>query len=344
MRSQLPDLPGASGSQLESRAVLLIASDIYPGFGLRLVDAADVAREAVSEGYQGLWALEAAREPFSPLALAAAAAPDLQLRTAIAVAFARNPMVTAQLGHELASVTGGRFTLGLGSQVSAHIQRRFGEPWGEPVARMAEYLDALRAIWATWNHGAPLDFEGRFYRHTLMTPMFDPGPSSAGPPKVHLAAVGPAMVAMAAQKADGLVLHPLSSVRTVGERVLPLVADRRARQDFELTCPVLVATGTTEEEIAAERRAVRKQLAFYASTPAYRWVLEMYDEAATADRLRELSRQGDWDAMTDLVGDDLVDEFSVTAHRDDLAAALDSRWGATLDRVGVYRPVAADRK
>lgn len=314
--------------------------DLYPGFGLRLADAADVARRAEADGYGGLWALEAAREPFSPLALAASAAPTLELRTAIAVAFARNPMVTAQLGHELSSVTSGRFVLGLGTQVRAHVERRFSETWSEPVARMAEYLDALRAIWSAWNNGTRLDFKGRFYSHTLMTPMFDPGPSAVGPPPVHLAAVGPAMVTMAAEKADGLVLHPLSSARTVSERVLPLVAERRATEGFQLSCPVLVATGTTGEEIATERRAVRKQLAFYASTPAYRWVLEMYDEGPTADRLRELSREGRWDDMTALVGDDLVDEFSVTAHRDDLAAALTDRWSSILDRVGVYRPVS----
>jgi probable F420-dependent oxidoreductase len=315
--------------------------DLYPGFGLRIADAVQIAAEAVAEGYGGLCALEAAREPFSPLALAAAAQPDLELRTAVAVAFARNPMITAQLAHELAAATNGRFVLGLGTQVRAHIERRFSEPWSDPVARMAEYVDALRAIWTAWNESSRLAFEGRFYRHTLMTPMFDPGSAGVDQPPVHLAAVGPAMVSMAAEKADGLVLHPLSSMRTVTERVLPLVADRRAHGDFELTCPVLVATGSTEEEIAAERQAVRKQLAFYASTPAYRWVLEMYDETATADRLREMSREGRWDEMTALVGDDLLDEFSVTAHRDDLAAALEKRWGGTLDRVGVYRPVPA---
>jgi probable F420-dependent oxidoreductase len=317
--------------------------DLYPGFGLRLDDAADIARAARDEGYGGLWALEAAREPFSPLALAASAAPELELRTAVAVAFARNPMITAQLAHELARLTRGRFVLGLGIQVRAHIERRFGEAWAEPVARMAEYVDALRAIWTAWNKGGPLSFEGRFHRHTLMTPMFDPGPSGVGLPAVHLAAVGPAMVTMAAEKADGLVLHPLSSVRTVAERVLPLVSERRARGNFELTCPVLVATGHTDQEIDRERAAVRKQLAFYASTPAYRWVLEMYDEGDRADRLRELARAGGWEEMTTLVTDELLDEFAVTAHHHDLADALTGRWADVLDRVGVYRPVPADR-
>ncbi|GAA4725888.1 LLM class F420-dependent oxidoreductase [Nocardioides endophyticus] len=312
--------------------------DLYPGFGLRLQDAGQVARSAAASGYQGLWALEAAREPFSPLALAASAAPGLELRTAVAVAFARNPMVMAQLAHELAGVTEGGFVLGLGTQVRAHIERRFGETWASPVARMAEYVDALRAIWSAWNDGRALEFEGRFYRHTLMTPMFDPGPSGQPSPPIHLAAVGPAMVALAAEKADGIVLHPLSSMRTVTELVLPHIAHRRVRGDFEVTCPVMVATGATDEEIDVARHGVRKQVAFYASTPAYRAVLDLYDEGDRADRLRALSRQGRWDDMTELVGDELLDEFSVTATEADLSRVLHERWSSVLDRVAVYQP------
>lgn len=312
--------------------------DLYPGFGLRLDTAADVARDAVEQGYDGLWALEAPREPFSSLGIAALAAPGLQLRTSVAVAFARNPMITAGLAHELARVSDGRFVLGLGTQVRAHVERRFGETWSEPVARMRDYVAAVRAIWATWNDGVPLDHEGTHYRHTLMTPMFSPGPSGVAPPPIHLAAVGPAMVTMSTEVADGLVLHPLSSERTYAERVAPLVSDRRATGGFEVTCPVLVATGGTEEEVESARRAVRKQIAFYASTPAYRWVLELYGEGGRADRLREMSREGRWDEMTDLVDDTLLDEFSVTALHEDVPGALRERWGGVLDRAGVYQP------
>ncbi|WZH50971.1 MAG: TIGR03617 family F420-dependent LLM class oxidoreductase [Nocardioides alkalitolerans] len=312
--------------------------DLYPGFGLELGTAATVARTAAEQGYDGLWALEAPREPFSPLAVAALAAPGLQLRTSVAVAFARNPMVTAGLAHELARVTGGDFVLGLGTQVRAHIERRFSETWSEPVQRMADYVAALRAIWTCWNERVPLEHVGSHYQHTLMTPMFDPGPSGVGAPPVHLAAVGPAMVAMATEVADGLVLHPLTSPRTYEERVAPAVDDRRRSGGFELTCPVLVATGTTDEEVDAARRAVRKQIAFYASTPAYRWVLDLYDEGERADRLRQMSREGRWDDMTALVTDELLDEFAVTATQGDVPAALEARWGTVLDRVGVYQP------
>lgn len=312
--------------------------DLYPGFGLELGTAGAVARDAAEQGYDGLWALEAPREPFSPLAVAALAAPGLQLRTSVAVAFARNPMVTAGLAHELARITGGGFVLGLGTQVRAHVERRFSETWSEPVERMRDYVAALRAIWASWNERVPLEHVGTHYRHTLMTPMFDPGPSGVGAPPVHLAAVGPAMVAMATEVADGLVLHPLTSRRSYEERVASPVGDRRRAGGFELTCPVLVATGGTDEEIDAARRAVRKQIAFYASTPAYRWVLDLYDEGERADRLRQMSREGRWDDMTRLVTDELLDEFAVTATRDDVRTALDARWGDVLDRVGVYQP------
>lgn len=314
--------------------------DLYPGTGLEIADAAVLAALVERSGLGGLWALEASREPFSPLAVAALNSSTIQLRTAVAVAFARNPMVTAQLAHELARVSGGRFALGLGSQVRAHIERRFGETWSEPVERMGEYLDALRAIWACWNTGDALAFDGRFYRHTLMTPMFDPGPSGHPAPAVHLAAVGPKMVALAATKADGLVLHPLSSPRSIRENVLPQVegVDRSGAARLELSCPVLVVTGTEDHEIDQARRAVRKQVAFYASTPAYRWVLDLYDEGERADRLRTMSRAGKWDAMTDLVTDELLTEFSVEAPAAELVTALRERFGDVLDRVGLYSP------
>jgi probable F420-dependent oxidoreductase len=318
--------------------------DLYPGTGIRISDAADYARLTESAGLGGLWALEAAYEPFTPLAIAAQESDRIELRTAIAVAFARSPMLVAQLAHELVRTSNGRFTLGLGSQVRAHIVRRFSQEWSDPVERMAEYVDALRAIWSCWNDDVPLDFKGSYYQHTLMTPMFDPGPSGHPMPPVHLAAVGSAMISMAAERADGLVLHPLSSLRTLDEHVLPLVDERRRRGDFELSCPVLVITGRTEEELDVARAAVRKQLAFYASTPAYRWVFDLYGEGDRADRLRELSRQGLWDEMTTLITDELVDEFAVEAKSHDLLDEVRARFATHINRVGLYAPYPMDRE
>jgi probable F420-dependent oxidoreductase len=314
--------------------------DLYPGLGLRLEEAAELAQLAESTGLQGLWSLEAQTEPFMPLAIAMENSSSIDLRTAIAVALARNPMIVAHTAHELNRVSGGRFQLGLGPQVKPHIERRFGLDWSEPVARMSEYIDALHAIWVSWNTGDRLDFEGRFFRHTLMTPMFSPPPSSSGAPPILLAAVGPRMIAMAVEKADGIIAHPLSSRRTLTEGLLSAVAQvgRASDRPFEISCPVLVVTGLTDERIVSAREATRKQIAFYASTPAYRSVFERYGEGDRADRLRLLSRDGRWDDMTDLVTDELLAEFAVEARPADLAGALRDRFDGVLDRVGLYAP------
>ncbi|MCF1592307.1 TIGR03617 family F420-dependent LLM class oxidoreductase [Streptomyces muensis] len=316
-----------------------VAIDLYTGAGLRLEDARRVAVDAEQAGYEGLWTLEAHTEPFLPLALAAEHTTRLRLGTAVAVALVRNPMVVAHMAHELNRYAGGRLVLGLGSQVGAHVVKRFGEPFDHPADRMREYVAALRAIWACWNENAPLDFRGRFYRHTLMTPAFDPGPSGHGPPRIHLAAVGPRMCEVAARTADGLIAHPLSSPRILREVIGPRISSTAAA-DFELSCPVMVITGDDESSLDAARRAVRRQIAFYASTPAYRDVLGHYGRDDLAARLRAMSRAGEWDAMADLIDDDLLAEFSVEAPSEALPAEIHRRYDGVLDRVMVYRPYA----
>ncbi len=314
-----------------------VALDLYPGTGLRLADAARAATDAEQAGFEGLWTLEAGTEPFLPLALAAEHTTALRLGTAVAVALVRNPMITAHLAHELNRYAGGRLTLGLGTQVGAHVTRRFGEPFDRPAARMREYVAALRAIWACWNDGAELNFRGQFYQHTLMTPVFNPGPSPSGAPRVHLAAVGPLMCQVAAECADGLIAHPLSSARVLREVLRPRVG-APAAPDFEVSCPVLVITGTDEESTAAARTAVRRQLAFYASTPAYRDVLALYGLGDLADRLRLLSREGQWEQMGELIDDDLLAEFAVEAPPGEVAAEIRRRYAGVLDRAMIYQP------
>jgi alkanesulfonate monooxygenase SsuD/methylene tetrahydromethanopterin reductase-like flavin-dependent oxidoreductase (luciferase family) len=343
--------------------------DLYAGHGLRLDEAVPLATATESAGFGGLWTLEAHTEPFLPLVLAAEHTSRIELGTAVVVALARNPMIVAHLAHELNRYAGGRFSLGLGPQVGAHITRRFGAPFDHPAERMTEFVLALRAIWRCWNQGEPLDFRGRYYRHDLMTPAFDPGPSGvglsgagpseagpseaglseAGPssnsePRVLLAAVGPRMTAAACAVADGLIAHPLTSRRVAQEQLRPRIA-AAVRPGFELSCPVLVITGRTDQELDQARAAVRRQIAFYASTPAYRSVLELYGAGELSDRLREMSRAGQWDAMTALIPDDLLREFSVEAPAGALAAALHARFDGVLDRILVYAPypVAADR-
>jgi probable F420-dependent oxidoreductase len=311
--------------------------DLYASPGLRLDEAVTAATAAESAGFGGLWTLEAHTEPFLPLALAAEHTSRIELGTAVALALVRNPMIVAHLAHELNRYAGGRFNLGLGPQVGAHITRRFGAPFDHPAERMTEFVGALRAIWRCWNEGEPLDFHGRFYRHDLMTPAFDPGPSAAGEPRVLLAAVGPRMTAAACAVADGLIAHPLTSRRVAQEHLRPRIA-AAARPGFELSCPVLVITGRSEAELGAARAAVRQQIAFYASTPAYRSVLELYGAGDLAGRLRAMSRAGEWDAMTDLIPDDLLREFSVEALAGSLAGALHERFDGVLDRIMIYAP------
>jgi probable F420-dependent oxidoreductase len=314
-----------------------VAIDLYPGTGLRLADARDVAVEAEQAGFAGLWTLEAGTEPFLPLALAAEHTTRLRLGTAVAVALVRNPMVVAHLAHELNRYAAGRLTLGLGTQVGAHVVNRFGEPFDHPAERMREYVAALRAIWACWNDGADLNFRGQFYRHTLMTPAFSPGPSEHGPPRIHLAAVGPHMGRVAAASADGLIAHPLSSARVLREVLGPRLRSPAAAR-FEVSCPVMVITGDDDESTDAARAAVRRQIAFYASTPAYREVFGLYDLGDLADRLRLMSRAGQWDAMGELIDDDILAEFSIEAAPQAVVTEIRRRYDGVLDRALIYQP------
>jgi probable F420-dependent oxidoreductase len=314
-----------------------LAIDLYPGTGLRLADARQVAVDCEQAGFGALWTLEADTEPFLPLALAAEHTTRLRLGTAVAVALVRNPMVVAHLAHELNRYAAGRLTLGLGTQVGAHVTRRFGEAFDHPAERMREYVAALRAIWACWNDGAALNFRGEFYQHTLMTPAFHPGPSEYGPPLVHLAAVGPLMCQVAAESADGLIAHPLSSTRVLREILGPrLRAPAAAR--FEVSCPIMVITGADDESTDAARAAVRRQIAFYASTPAYRDVFGLHGLGDLADRLRVMSRAGQWDEMGALIDDDILAEFSVEAPPRAVAAEIRSRYDGVLDRALIYQP------
>ena len=221
--------------------------------------------------------------------------------------------------------------------MGAHVANRFGEPFDHPAERMREYVAALRAIWACWNDGTDLDFRGQYYHHTLMTPAFNPGPSEYGPPRIHLAAVGPLMCQVAAQSADGLIAHPLSSARVLREVLQPRVSSPAAA-GFEVSVPVMVITGTDDESTDAARAAVRRQIAFYASTPAYRAVFALYGLGDLADRLRMMSRAGQWDEMGELIDDEILAEFSVEAPPQAVMGEIRRRYTGLLDRALIYQP------
>ena len=305
-----------------------------------LAQAESVAAEARAAGYDGLWSAELNHDPFLPLARAATAAIPMQLGTSIVVAFARSPMTLATTAWDLQGLTGGRFLLGLGSQVRAHIERRFSMPWSHPAARMREFVLALRAIWGAWQDGTKLDFRGDYYSHTLMTPAFDPGPLPGGPPRVLLAAVGTAMTRVAAEVADGLLVHGFTTRRYLAEVTLPaltagLAQAGRARDGFEVKYSPFVVTGDNEAEMADAADEARERIAFYASTPAYRPVLELHGWGDLQTELNAMARKGEWKAMGGLIDDEVLEAFALIAPRPDLPAALGQWVRGLADRTGL---------
>jgi probable F420-dependent oxidoreductase len=316
------------------------------GMDFSLHTAGQTAREAEAAGYSGLWSLEAAHDPFFPLLLAAEHTEHVDLGTSIAVAFARNPMTLAYLADDLHRFSEGRFILGLGSQVKGHIERRFSMPWSKPAARMREMVLAIRAIWDCWATGERLAFEGEFYSHTLMTPFFSPGPNPHGNPRIFVAAVGELMTGVAAEVADGLFVHGFTTPRYLREVTMPrveagLARAGRDRSTFEVTYPGFIATASTAERMTAAKDAVRAQLAFYGSTPAYRPVLDLHGWGDVADQLRDLSKRNEpdaWQQMGALITDEILETFAIVAAPEDVAGEVRARFGDSVDRFSFYAP------
>ncbi len=301
------------------------------------------ARALEEAGYDGAYTFEGPHDPFFPLLLAAEHTERLELATAIAVAFARSPMTLANIGYDLQLASHGRFILGLGSQIKPHIEKRFSMPWSKPAARMRELILAIRAIWACWQGGTPLRFEGEFYRHTLMTPFFNPGTNPHGTARIWLAGVGPAMTEVAGEVADGFLVHPLSTERFLRDHTLPALARgwkkaQRDRADYEIVFPVMIVTGTTDDEIQKAADAVRAQIAFYGSTPAYRRVLDAHGWGDLQPELNRLSKEQRWQEMSALVDDDMVDVFALRGPPEALGAMARARYGDLIDRVSPNAP------
>jgi len=319
------------------------------GIAMQLDKAAGVAQTLERRGYDGGWTGEISHDVFLPLLLAAEHTETLEIGTCIAVAFARNPMTIANVAWDLNAYSQGRFVLGLGSQIRAHIEKRFGMPWGKPVARMREFIAALDAIWSCWNDGTELRFEGEYYRHTLMTPMFVPEAQPYGTPRVFLAAVGEAMTELCGEVADGMHTHAFTTPRYIAEVSLPALQRGiekagRTRADVEICCPAFVVTGTTEEEMAAAATAMRRQISFYGSTPAYKGVLDVHGWGDLQPELRTLSMRGEWEAMGGLITDDILETFAVVEPLDRVAAAVRARYEGVVDRIMMGLPNATDEQ
>jgi probable F420-dependent oxidoreductase len=312
----------------------------------RLDEVPAAAARMEADGYDGAFTFKGPHDPFLPLILAAEHSERLELTTAIAVAFARNPMTIATTAYDLQLLSQRRFVLGLGTQIKPHIEKRFSMPWSHPAPRLRELTLAVRAIWAAWNDRVPLDFRGAFYRHTLMTPFFDPGPSPFGIPRIVLAGVGPLMTEVAGEVGDGFIVHPFSTAHYLRTTTVPalergLTTAGRARADFEVTFPVMIATGDTDEALETARFAVATQLAFYGSTPAYRPVLDAHGWGELQPELQLRTRRGEWDTMAAIVPEELVAELTVSGRPEEIAPQVIARYGTLVDRVAFNAPYPA---
>ncbi len=317
------------------------------GIGFDPNGIAAQAVKAEQSGYDGVWSAETNHDPFLPIAVAAAATERLEFGTGIAVAFARNPMTLAVLANDLQLLTKGRFMLGMGSQIKPHITKRFSMPWSHPAPRMRELVLAIRAIWRTWETGEPLAFRGEFYTHTLMTPFFDPGPNPHGNPKILLAGVGEHMTEVAGEVADGFLVHGFTTERYLREVSLPALERGAAkagkrRADLTVSYPGFVVTGPDEESMVRAAKGAREQIAFYASTPAYRPVLELHGWGDLQPELNTLSKRGAWVEMGELIDDDILNAFAVVRPLGEVAAEVKRRVGDIVDRFSFYAPYKVD--
>jgi probable F420-dependent oxidoreductase len=298
-------------------------------------------------GYDGAFSFEAKLDPFLPLVLAAEHTSQLRLGTAIAIAFGRNPMNLANLAHGLQTISGGRFILGLGSQVKPHIEKRFSMPWSRPAARMREMVLAIKAIFECWEGDAELDFRGEFFTHTIMIPAFDPGPNPFGPPPVFTGGFGPRMTAVAGEAADGFFAHPFNSRKSLLENTLPaleagLAKSGRTRSDLEIICAILTVTAGDEREFERVKLAARKQLAFYGSTPAYLPTLACHGWDALHRDLNRMSKEGRWHEMTSLIDDEILETLAVVGPRNEIAGKLRERLEGIADGVSLTHNRAPD--
>jgi len=307
------------------------------------------AHAAEDLGFAGLWTSETKHDAFLPLAIAANETQRVELGTSVAIAFSRSPMETAQTAWDLQDLSDGRFLLGLGTQVRAHITRRFSMPWDRPAARLREYILALRAIWDSFQTGETLQFEGEFYQHTLMTPFFDPGPIDHPQIPVYIAGVNTRLARLAGEISDGFHVHPCHSPQYVRQTVKPAIAEgaegagRDPAQITLATSAFVIVTG--DEEAAAEQReSVRAQISFYASTPTYRTVLEAHGWEEIGDRLGAMAREKKWREMPALITDEMLAAFAVEAAPDEIGPALRERYEGLLDRVALYLPFVSGER
>lgn len=291
-------------------------------------------------GCDGFYLAELGHDPFPGVAVAATGTAVMSLGTSIALAFTRSPTTLAYTAHDLQTASGGRFVMGLGPQVRPHIERRFGLTWDRPVARLREVVLAMRAVWAAWESGGPLKFAGEIYNLSLMPPVFRPEKTLYSAPPVYLAAVGPKMAEVAGEVADGLFVHAFATPLYVREVLLPaiergLARSGRSRADFQISYPAFIADTTSAESVEAARAQARASVAFYASTPNYRRVLDVHGLGELQPKLQQMTRDGEWEKMAGQIDDEVLNLFCTTGEPGELSEELGRRWGDLADQISL---------
>ena len=311
-----------------------------------LTETAEEARWAESMGYDGVFTNEREHDSFFPLLLAATSTSNVSLQTRVAIAFPRSPMVVAYSSWDLQQFSGGRFRLGLGTQVKGHNERRFSVPWVSPSRRLREYVQSLHAIWDTWQDGKKLDYRGEFYNFSLMPPAFNPGPSPHPRPPVYISAVNPYNCRVAGEVCDGLALHPLTSAKYLEEVIMVNLAKGaekagRSVTDIKVSGSGFVATGPNKQEIEEQKDQLRQRIAFYASTRSYFPVLEIHGYQEVGQRLHEMSLKGEWDRLPGLITDEILETYAVVGEYDEVAGKIRERSGGVLDEVSFDMELAS---
>ena len=309
-------------------------------------DVAPAAQAAEAAGFAALMTVETGYDAMTPLALAAMATQRIELTPSVVVAFPRSPTVLASQAWDLHANSGGRFVLGLGSQVKGHNERRFGIPWTAPAPRMRDYVRALRAVWTAWETRGPLRFDSDHYKLSLMTPDFSPAPTGLPMIPVTIAAVGEAMLRVAGQVADGARLHPICSRKYLEEVCMPQLLEGmrrsgRSREHFEIHGGGFVCTGPDDETVAAEMDIARRRIGFYASTRTYLPILEMHGLRDLGLKLHRMSVEGKWDQMAHEVSDDAVRIFAACGTYAELPKAVADRFGGAADSIDIHFPAGA---
>jgi len=313
-----------------------------PPTGLK--DLPAIARAAQEIGIDTLWTQETQHDPFLPCALIAEHTTRLKTGTAVAVSFARSPANLAYTAWDLAAQSDGRFMLGLGTQVKAHIERRFGQTWPESVTgKLREQIQVLRAFWDCWQNGTKLNFRGEYYKITLMSPFFHPGPIAHPDIPIYIAGVNTGLAKLAGELCQGFHGHPFHSIRYMKEVILPAIEEgaqkaNRRREDVSVSLTAFVATTPEEMNLA------RAQLSFYASTPSYRPVMELHGWAGVAEKLSAHAAKGEWMHMPMLITDEMLQEFCLVTEEDRLADELKKRYEGIADRLTLYAAFVPEAK